>query len=91
MSNVTLDGYVLTNWTQCGVNFESNSPLLNLTSAGVDDIPKASDTAGIYTGTFTIDGEINDTWLNPDSFKKGQVLINGFNLGRYWSEVGPQV
>ena len=24
-----------------------------------------------------------------DNFKKGFVLINGFNLGRYW-EIGPQ-
>ena len=27
--------------------------------------------------------------FNMDGFKKGIVLVNGFNLGRYW-EVGPQ-
>ncbi len=30
-----------------------------------------------------------DTFLRTDNFKKGFVLINGFNIGRYWG-VGPQ-
>ena len=33
--------------------------------------------------------ECNDTFLYLDNFKKGFVVINGFNLGRYW-EIGPQ-
>lgn len=41
-----------------------------------------------YEGTFTV-GEPADTFLRTDSFKKGFVVLNGFNLGRYW-EVGPQ-
>ena len=30
-----------------------------------------------------------DTFLRTDNFTKGFVVINGFNLGRYW-EIGPQ-
>jgi len=30
-----------------------------------------------------------DCFVHMDGFKKGIVLVNGFNLGRYW-EVGPQ-
>lgn len=41
-----------------------------------------------YEGTFTVE-EPTDTFLRTDSFKKGFVVLNGFNLGRYW-EVGPQ-
>ncbi|MBO7187932.1 MAG: beta-galactosidase [Clostridia bacterium] len=41
-----------------------------------------------YKGEFTID-EIADTFIRLDNFKKGFVLINGFNIGRYW-EIGPQ-
>ena len=41
-----------------------------------------------YRGTFSAD-EAYDTFLRTDSFKKGFVLLNGFNLGRYW-EIGPQ-
>ena len=49
------------------------------------------DTAGVYIGSFTIDGEIADTWFDPGHFRKGQVIINGVNLGRYWPSAGPQV
>ncbi len=39
-------------------------------------------------GSFTVD-KAADTFLYLDNFKKGFVVINGFNLGRYW-EIGPQ-
>ena len=41
-----------------------------------------------YRGTFNVD-EPADTFLSTGDFSKGFVLINGFNIGRYW-EVGPQ-
>ncbi len=41
-----------------------------------------------YRGTFTVD-KVADTFIYLDNFKKGFVLINGFNIGRYW-EIGPQ-
>lgn len=31
-----------------------------------------------------------DTFVRLDGFKKGCVFINGFNLGRYWNDAGPQ-
>ena len=36
----------------------------------------------------TID-EPADTYIDCSSWSKGQVFVNGFNLGRYWS-LGPQ-
>ena len=44
--------------------------------------------SGFYKGFIDID-EPCDTFLKPENFKKGFVLINGFNIGRYW-EIGPQ-
>lgn len=44
--------------------------------------------SAFYKGSFTVN-ECKDTFLKLDSFKKGFVVINGFNLGRYW-EIGPQ-
>ena len=44
--------------------------------------------AGFYKGEFNVDA-VADTFLRLDNFKKGFVLINGFNIGRYW-EIGPQ-
>ena len=41
-----------------------------------------------YQGKFEVNGAC-DTFLYLDNFKKGFVVINGFNLGRYW-EIGPQ-
>ncbi len=41
-----------------------------------------------YKGTFFADASY-DTFLRTYNFKKGFVMLNGFNLGRYW-EIGPQ-
>jgi beta-galactosidase len=40
-----------------------------------------------YRGDFQI-SEPEDTFLRLDGWGKGQVFVNGFNLGRYW-EQGP--
>ena len=45
--------------------------------------------AGFYRGSFTVLDAPMDTFLYLDNFRKGFVVINGFNLGRYW-EIGPQ-
>ena len=33
----------------------------------------------------------NDTFLQLDGWTKGVAFVNGFNLGRYWPVMGPQV
>ncbi len=40
-------------------------------------------------GAVNIEGTPKDTFLKLDNFTKGFVVLNGFNLGRYW-EIGPQ-
>jgi beta-galactosidase len=35
--------------------------------------------------------EIADTWWNTEGWGKGVLFVNGFNLGRYWPLVGPQI
>lgn len=44
--------------------------------------------SAFYKGYVEID-EAKDTFLKLDNFTKGFVVLNGFNLGRYW-EIGPQ-
>ncbi len=44
--------------------------------------------SAFYKGYFNIENP-KDTFLKLDNFTKGFVVINGFNLGRYW-EIGPQ-
>ena len=33
----------------------------------------------------------NDTFLQLSGWTKGVAFVNGFNLGRYWPVMGPQV
>lgn len=40
-------------------------------------------------GSFTV-RQREDTFVRLDGFTKGNVYINGFNLGRYWNPAGPQ-
>ncbi|UOQ48442.1 beta-galactosidase [Gracilibacillus caseinilyticus] len=42
-----------------------------------------------FKGHFTV-AETADTYVDLEGFTKGNVFINGFNLGRYWVTVGPQ-
>lgn len=44
--------------------------------------------SAFYRGRFEVDSPC-DTFLNTENFTKGFVIINGFNLGRYW-DIGPQ-
>ncbi|NWQ95375.1 BGAL galactosidase, partial [Burhinus bistriatus] len=43
-----------------------------------------------YTGTFETPGIAWDTFVTFPGWSKGQLWINGFNLGRYWPHRGPQ-
>lgn len=43
-----------------------------------------------YTGTFETPGIAWDTFVKFPGWSKGQLWINGFNLGRYWPRQGPQ-
>ncbi|XP_027729273.1 beta-galactosidase-1-like protein isoform X1 [Vombatus ursinus] len=43
-----------------------------------------------YSATFRVPGPAWDTFLYLPGWTKGQVWINGFNLGRYWTKRGPQ-
>ena len=41
-------------------------------------------------GKLTIDEAPKDTFLRLDHFTRGFVLINGFNIGRFYTPAGPQ-
>ncbi|XP_069083282.1 beta-galactosidase-1-like protein isoform X2 [Pleurodeles waltl] len=43
-----------------------------------------------YSACFQLPGPNHDTFLKLPHWTKGQVWINGFNLGRYWPAKGPQ-
>lgn len=47
----------------------------------------------LFHAEFQIDpsSEIEDTYWDANGWGKGFVYVNGFNVGRYWPLVGPQV
>lgn len=44
----------------------------------------------VYRGHLNIEKEPVDTFLNTKDWQKGIIFINGHNLGRYWTQLGPQ-
>ncbi|MEG1887088.1 MAG: beta-galactosidase, partial [Oscillospiraceae bacterium] len=55
-----------------------------------DNVVLNSENPSFYRIEFTID-EPADTYVFPKGFSKGIIWINGFNLGRFWNEKGPQL
>lgn len=54
-------------------------------------VPMANDLAkrpGYYYGTFNLK-KVGDTFINMESWGKGQLYINGYPIGRFW-KIGPQ-
>jgi beta-galactosidase len=62
-------------------------PLDNIEKLKFEPI-KSMDGPSFFRGLLEVD-EIADTFITLNNFTKGNVFINGFNLGRYW-DIGPQ-
>ena len=45
---------------------------------------------GFFKGNLFIEGNPCDTFVELPGFTKGIVIVNGFNLGRYFNPAGPQ-
>lgn len=46
--------------------------------------------ASFIRGELVIEDEPADTFIRLDGFHHGFVVVNGFNLGRYYNDAGPQ-
>uniref|UniRef100_A0A914E8T5 Beta-galactosidase n=1 Tax=Acrobeloides nanus TaxID=290746 RepID=A0A914E8T5_9BILA len=105
-ARVTLDGTPLQNWVQCGVNLtkeaidslstnffeksKNSSPKSGKRNKNQSPKAKAASLPGVYVGKF-IANEIQDTFFDSTGWGKGQLFINGYNLGHYWPLAGPQM
>lgn len=79
--SVQLNGHNHYNWRIYNLPMEDLS--------GLDfDVPVQKEAPGFYEFTFDAE-ETGDTFLELDGWGKGCVLVNGFNIGRFW-EIGPQ-
>lgn len=61
-------------------------PMDNLQELSYEE--KSGDGPMFYRGSFEAK-EKKESFIHLDNFEKGFVVVNGFNLGRYWN-VGPQ-
>nr|XP_033479047.1 beta-galactosidase [Epinephelus lanceolatus] len=97
VSNLTLGKDTLTGWTMYSLSIDEavSQGLLGETKPTDPPQPAAHALPAFYKGSFIIPDGIpdlpQDTYIKLPKWKKGQVWINGFNLGRYWPTRGPQV
>ncbi|XP_027492494.1 beta-galactosidase-1-like protein isoform X1 [Corapipo altera] len=90
LGNISLDSIPLNNWLiyplAIDTAVEQGWPHAAM--------PKSSSRGragpAFYTGTFETPGIAWDTFVKFPGWSKGQLWINGFNLGRYWTHRGPQ-
>lgn len=66
----------------------TNLPMEDLENLVYGDLKK-QDIPTFYKGKFHVDTPA-DTFLKPSGFSKGFAVVNGFNLGRFYNEAGPQ-
>ncbi|XP_012223400.1 beta-galactosidase [Linepithema humile] len=90
ISNVTISGISLSNWTMTGYAFSDISSLRNLTTVNIES-GTLNNGPVFLRGHFTINGQPLDTYLDTTGWGKGVAFVNGYNLGRYWPLVGPQI
>ncbi|KAM8934027.1 beta-galactosidase-like [Pelodytes ibericus] len=94
VSNLTLGGNILTDWLAYPLDIDGPIAkgwphILGNNSVGILQTESHLGPV-VYSGSFTISAA-GDTFLNMSQWSKGQVWINGLNIGRYWSSRGPQI
>ncbi|XP_028330856.1 beta-galactosidase [Gouania willdenowi] len=99
VSNLTLGNEMLSDWTMYSLSIDE-AVSQGLLGVGPTTLTEPPQPAGFslptfYEGSFRIPDGIpdlpQDSYIKLPNWRKGQIWINGFNLGRYWPTRGPQV
>uniref|UniRef100_A0A8C0H9U7 Galactosidase beta 1 like n=1 Tax=Chelonoidis abingdonii TaxID=106734 RepID=A0A8C0H9U7_CHEAB len=90
LQNLSLDSALLSDWLIYPLDVDSavtrGWPLPTPQAEG----SRAGLGPALYTGAFQTPGIAWDTFVKFPGWSKGQLWINGFNVGRYWPVRGPQ-
>ncbi|XP_052866830.1 beta-galactosidase-like [Anopheles cruzii] len=103
MDNVTIQTYdepyqkTLAEWSITGYPFDDYEKVQQFMDtasggAGVNGRGMAAHGPVVLQAVFDVPvADIHDTYINMNGWGKGFIFVNGFNLGRYWPVIGPQV
>lgn len=100
INNVTLNGVTLTNWEMNLLPLDRKKLPNSLRQLKYKRAKRLTKAVASSKGSMTfwqgdfkacVDGTPRDTFLDMSGWNKGVAFINGFNLGRYWPDMGPQV
>ncbi|XP_012936987.1 beta-galactosidase-1-like protein 2 [Aplysia californica] len=86
---------LLEEWQIRFMNFEEEQyEMITMSSAWMNaeevrNHPETRQAPALFRGHLEVKDTPVDTFISLEGWKKGVVLVNGFNLGRYW-HVGPQ-
>lgn len=97
LSNVTRNATILHMWNMTSFELKSVRPVEKCFDSPSNDCNNGQGFY-IYMTRFVVpanaskgdEGYLLDSFLDVRNLTKGLVYINDFNLGRYWSERGPQ-
>ena len=84
INSVRIDQQHIFGWTMYPLTMDDLSALSFGAAAESGGCP------AFLRGYLDIGGEPEDTFIRLDGFHKGFVTVNGFNIGRYWNDAGPQ-
>lgn len=89
ISGVTINGKPVVNW------MTSSCPFVKQPNLKEEDYTKeisTPETPTFHSGEFNLaKDQVLDTFMDMRGWSKGVAYINGHNLGRYWSSLGPQM
>ncbi|CAH1790221.1 unnamed protein product [Owenia fusiformis] len=91
-NDVQLDGKVINSWIIFPMEFKK-SFLQDISESfkwmNSDSSVNVLKSPRLFKATLDISSTPQDTYIDMQGWDKGNVFVNGFNLGRYW-EIGPQ-
>uniref|UniRef100_A0A9J7X4J3 Galactosidase, beta 1-like n=1 Tax=Cyprinus carpio carpio TaxID=630221 RepID=A0A9J7X4J3_CYPCA len=90
LGNLILGNDVLTDWSIYPLDIDTAVANGWLQAGHSGSGMEAGDGPMIYSGTLKPTGLAWDTFVKLNGWTKGQVWVNGVNLGRYWPQRGPQ-
>ncbi len=87
---------ILSNWTITGYPFDNYAKIEEfILKSDTYEVPSngiLKEGPVIFHQKFFLSEEnLGDTYWDTQGWGKGFIFINGFNLGRYWPLVGPQI